>query len=366
MMLFVLIFFVLLVVLASLYVNLHPTFGGNTDKDQKKTYHTFNNFQNGKFVNQVPTNMNMSMSTILSLLKDSMKGNKDRKPKEVLSVTPLVRKKINSKEDFLTWFGHSTFLLGLDGKKILIDPMFGPSPSPVSFLGSKRYSEEILSVIDDLPFIDTVFITHDHYDHLDYRSIMSLKGKVGHFFVPHGVGVHLLRWGVSREKITEMNWWDEVEWEGITVSAVPSQHFSGRGLRNRDSSLWVGWVLLGKKNKLYISGDGGYGHHFKQIGEKYGPFDLTLIEGGQYDRRWSEIHMKPEDSVQAHLDVKGKYMMLTHWGAFTLAHHSWTDPIERALIKAKEKEVNMITPKIGEVILLDEINEFPTTSWWDK
>jgi L-ascorbate metabolism protein UlaG (beta-lactamase superfamily) len=349
-----------------LFVNLHPTFGGNPSKGDKEIYRHFENYRNGKFMNQNPTNMSMSVSTIFSLMKDSMIGKNNRNPKSPISISPLNWDKIKSNQDSLTWFGHSTFLLSVDNKKILLDPMFGPSPSPVSYVGSKRYSEDLLYIIDELPLIDAVLITHDHYDHLDYKSILRLKDKVGQFFVPHGVAAHLQRWGVEAERISELNWWDEIEWQGLTIASVPSQHFSGRGLRNRDTTLWTGWVIFGEKNRIYTSGDGGYGPHFKQIGEKYGHFDLTLVEGGQYDKRWSSIHMMPEEAVQAHLDVKGKNMMLIHWAAFTLAYHGWTDPIERAIREAKERDVRLISPSIGETIVLNGSITVDDSLWWKE
>jgi L-ascorbate metabolism protein UlaG (beta-lactamase superfamily) len=348
-----------------LFLNLHPVFGGSISKTDQDRYRYFDHYKNGKFVNLSPIDMKMSVSMILSLMKDSLTGRKDRNPTNIIPIS-LDWEKINSNQKSLTWFGHSTFLLSIDHKKILIDPMLGPSPSPVPFIGSKRYSEDLLYIIDELPPIDAVLITHDHYDHLDYPSIIRLKEKVEHFFVPLGVGAHLRRWGITSDRISECNWWDEQVWKGLTIASVPSQHFSGRGVLNRDSTLWNGWVIIGENQRLYTSGDGGFGQHFKEIGEKYGPFYLTLMEGGQYDeKRWSAIHMKPEESVQAHLDVRGKNMMLIHWGAFTLAYHSWTDPVERALRAAKEKEVNIIAPKIGETIDLNGSLPAPN-SWWDS
>jgi L-ascorbate metabolism protein UlaG (beta-lactamase superfamily) len=361
-MLYLLIFLGVLVIGIILFITLHPTFGASPSKQNRESYRNFNHYKNGKFVNQNPTDMKMDLSSILSLMKDSLTGKAERSPSSPIPIS-LKWDKIYSNEDSLTWFGHSTMLLTLDKKKILIDPMFGHSPSPVSFVGTKRYSEDLLDVIEKLPPIDVVLITHDHYDHLDYPSMIRLKNKVRHFFVPLGVAAHLLKWGINEDRITECNWWDEVKWEGLTIASVPSQHFSGRGLFNRNSTLWNGWVILGENHRIYTSGDGGYGPHFKQVGEKYGPFDLTLMEGGQYDRRWSAIHMQPEESVQAHLDVKGKNMMLIHWGAFTLAYHSWTDPVERAISAALEKQVNIIAPRLGETLLLNGNLAAPET-WW--
>ncbi|WHY03109.1 MBL fold metallo-hydrolase [Neobacillus sp. DY30] len=351
-----------LAIVIILFITLHPAFGGSDSKQERERYHNFGHY-NGRFANQSPTDMKMGVSTILSLMKDSLTGKKDRSPTNSIPIS-IDWDKINSTEDSLTWFGHSTMLLTLDKMKILIDPMFGPSPSPVSFVGSKRYSEDLLYVLEKLPQIDLVLITHDHYDHLDYPSIIRLKNKVNHFIVPLGVAAHLKRWGINGNRITECNWWDEVKWESLTVASVPSQHFSGRGLFNRNSTLWNGWVILGGKQRIYTSGDGGYGPHFKRIGEKYGPFDLTLMEGGQYDQRWSAIHMQPEESVQAHLDVKGKDMMLIHWGAFTLAYHTWTDPIDRAIRAAEEKEVTLIAPNLGETVVLN--GSFLRPGYWWK
>lgn len=358
-------FLLLLCVGFILFINIHPTFGRNPSKEQKEVYNKFDNYVNGKFVNQVPTKMNMSASVILSMIKDSISNAKDRNPAGQITVSVIDWNKIKSEEDSLTWFGHSALLLSIDNKKILLDPMLGPIASPSSFAGSKRYSENMLHIIDEMPPIDAVFITHDHYDHLDYPSILKLENKVGHFFVPHGVSAHLIRWGVAKEKITELNWWDETDFQGLIVALTPSKHFSGRGILNRDATLWGGWVILGKHTRLYTSGDGGYGAHFKEIGKKYGPFDIALIDGGQYDRRWSWVHMAPEQAVQAHLDVNGKNMMLMHWGAFTLAYHGWKEPIERALKEAKKAEVNLIAPKIGETILLDVDPYIPPSTWWN-
>ncbi|MGF7036387.1 hypothetical protein J2T17_007450 [Paenibacillus mucilaginosus] len=187
--------------------------------------------------------MDMGVSEYFSMIKDSIAGAKDRNPAGKLPVSVIDWGKMNSVEDSLTWFGHSAFLLSIDNKKILVDPMFGPVASPVSFAGSKRYSEDLLHLLDELPPIDAVFITHDHYDHLDYPSIQKLKGKASHFFVPYGVSTHLIRWGVEEDKITEFNWWDEAEFQGLTVALTPSKHFSGRGFFHRDTTLWGGWVL---------------------------------------------------------------------------------------------------------------------------
>ena len=345
----------------ALFLKLDPAFGGTPTENEKEYYSHLENYSDGKFVNEVPIKNNM-------LDKEKGESSKELKPNGEISVHMIDWNKINSEKDSMTWLGHSAFLLSIDNKKMLVDPMLGPIASPVSFAGIKRYkySQDMLKIIDEMPPIDAVFITHDHYDHLDYQSIIKLKDKVSHFFVPLGVSSHLIRWGVSKEKITEFNWWDEKDYDRLTLALTPSRHFLGRSLFNSNSTLWGGWVILGKNTSLYTSGDGGYGPHFKEIGKKYGPFDMTLIEGGQYDKRWADVHMAPEQSVQANLDVGGKNMMLMHWAAFTLANHDWRDPIERALKEAKKAEVNLITPQIGETVIFGSDLNNLHSSWWDN
>lgn len=348
-----------------LFLNLDPSFGSNPSKEQQELYETFDNYEDGKFVNLPITNSTGSIDSPTAVEISNLAAS-EKAPSNQLAVSEIDWAKINGAEDSLTWLGHSAFILSLDQKKILIDPMLGPRASPVSFIGPKRYSEDMLKMIEEMPPIDAVFITHDHYDHLDYQSIKKLTGKVAHFFVPYGVSNHLVQWGIPKEQITELNWWDETEFEGLTIALTPAKHFSGRGIFNRNSTLWGGWVILGQQTRFYTSGDGGYEAHFKEIGDKYGPFDLALIEGGQYDKRWPESHMLPEESVQANIDLQGKHMFLTHWGAFTLARHGWTEPIERAIQAAQQNDVLLIAPQIGETVGMDGSPDAPISAWWKK
>ena len=357
---YLLVLIVVLAVVLTLFINLSPTFGSNPSKEQEELYSSFDNYEDGEFVNQPST----IPAGSIDIPSDSDYAGGETRPSDQLPVAEVDWNKINGEEDSLTWLGHSTFIVSLDNKKILIDPMLGPRASPVSFIGPKRYSEDIMGIIEELPPIDAVFITHDHYDHLDYQSIKGLKSKVAHFFVPYGVSNHLIQWGVSEENITELNWWDETEFHGLTVALTPSKHFSGRGILNHNSTLWGGWVILGDQTRFYTSGDSGYDGHFKEIGDRYGPFDIALIEGGQYDERWPDSHMLPEESVQASIDLQGEQMILTHWGAFTLARHGWAEPIERASAAASEKDVDLIAPQIGETIPMDGKLSVPGSAWW--
>lgn len=364
---YLLIILLLLIVAVVLFLNLNPAFGGSPTKEEKETYKNLDNYAEGKFINSLPTKLLTSSSNGSEEPKSSKEKPKDISPSVEIPIEHIDWNKINSNQDSFTWLGHSTFLVNIDDKKILLDPMLGPIASPVSFVGVKRYkySEDMMKIIEKLPNIDAVVISHDHYDHLDYESILKLKNKVAHFLVPLGVGAHLVSWGVPKEKITEYNWWDEKSYEGLTFTLAPSRHFSGRGLFNRNSTLWGGWVILGKNTRLYYSGDGGYGPHFKEIGEKYGPFDITLIEGAQYDKRWANSHMMPEQAIQANLDVQGKNMMLMHWGAFTLANHGWKEPVKRGIKEAEKTGVNLVVPKIGETVPLGSEIQSVDSSWWD-
>ncbi|MED2935153.1 MBL fold metallo-hydrolase, partial [Bacillus wiedmannii] len=208
-----------------------------------------------------------------------------------------------------------------------------------------------------------IIISHNHYDHLNYKSIMLLKDRAKHFYVPTGVAQYLIKWGVSPSKISEHNWWDEIAFDNIKLVCAPARHFSGRSMTDRDRSLWCSWLILGQETKVFFSGDSGYAPHFKEIGDKYGPFDLTLMECGQYDLRWSAIHMLPEETVQAHIDVKGELLLPIHWGAFTLALHEWSDPIERVTKEAKRLGVKIVTPQIGESTTLKS-TDYPSSDWW--
>jgi L-ascorbate metabolism protein UlaG (beta-lactamase superfamily) len=346
-----------------IFLKLNRSFGGNPSKNEKEYYKTLENYVDGKFINKVPISNNF---TISSKVKETRESKKELKPSAEISIHGFEWNKINSEKDNMTWLGHSAFLLSIDNKKILVDPMLGPIASPFSFVGVKRYkySQNILHIIDEMPLIDVVLITHDHYDHLDYQSIKKLDSKVLHFIVPLGVGSHLIRWGVSEERITELNWWEEINHKGLNLALTPSRHFSGRAVFNTNSTLWGGWAILGRNTRLFISGDGGYGPHFKEIGDKYGPFNMTLMEGAQYDRRWENVHMIPEQSVQANLDLKGENMMLMHWGGFRLANHDWREPIERALKEANKTGINLITSEIGETVLFDSDLNKQVSSWW--
>ena len=348
-----------------LFVNLSPQFGKSPTKEQKATYAKTGHYKEGKFVNDTRTEMDIHFwPTLKKMLNPQAKRSpKINIPVDKIDSLEIVNHQANITQ--LTWFGHSAFLLELDGKKLLLDPMFGESPSPVPMLAGKRYSKELPIAVEKLPFIDAVIFSHDHYDHLDYGSIQKLKDKVGQWFTPLGVGNHLIEWGVPEQNVHQLNWWDDIKIDQIELVCTPARHFSGRGLTDRNTTLWASWVIKGTNENIYFSGDGGYGQHFKEIGKKYGPFDISMMECGQYNQDWHAIHMMPEETAQAAVDLKSKLFMPIHWGAFTLAFHNWTDPAERVTKAAKELNQPITTPKIGEPVIIGAI-DYPTARWWEN
>lgn len=362
----ILLIVVAIIVVVFLVINYYPTFGGKASKEKRRSFEQSRNYRDGKFRNQITTEMDSGFANTLSIARDFIKGNPNAKPSSPLPMG-TVEHPGNQQQDGnqakVTWFGHSALMVEVDGKVLLLDPMLGQVSSPFPPIGTKRYSTTLPIEIEQLPVIDAVLFSHDHYDHLDYGTIKKIKDKVKHFFVPLGVGSHLERWGVDPSRITEHDWWDESEFHGLIFACTPSRHFSGRNLTDRDSTLWCSWVIEGQDAKVYFSGDSGYGPHFAEIGEAYGPFDITLMECGQYDGRWAAIHMMPEETVQAHVDLQGKVMIPIHWAGFTLSLHDWYEPVERAMKAAQEQGVRMTTPKIGETVVVESA-EHPVAAWW--
>lgn len=346
-----------------IFLNVNPQFGGKASDKQKREYTQSGHYVNGKFVNESETKMDINFRKMISEMR---KRSAHRKPGSALPVEKLDPDKLATPDKNITkliWFGHSAFLLQLDGKNILIDPMFGEAATPLPWSGPKRFEGELPIEIEDLPGIDAIILSHDHYDHLDYESIQKLKDKTGEYYVPLGVGNHLRKWGIASEKIHELNWWDSIYLDETELVCTPARHFSGRGLLDRNTTLWASWVIAGEQNRIFFSGDSGYGDHFRKIGESYGPFDIALMECGQYNKNWQAIHMMPEKSAQAAIDLKSKAILPIHWGAFTLAFHSWTDPVERVSKKAGELELKLCTPKIGEVVIVGG-EDYPNEKWW--
>lgn len=269
---------------------------------------------------------------------------------------------------FVTWMGHSSVLIQMDGVRILLDPVFTQQVSPVPWIRSiRRFQEQAPAALQKIPSVDVIFLSHDHYDHLDKEAVLQLAGRTQWFAVPLGVRKRLLDWGVDSSKVREYNWWQEDSLQtpsGKTIhfACTPAKHFSGRSLWDRNSTLWASWVLKGAVHRLFYSGDTGYASHFTQIGSHYGPFDLTLMECGQYNDLWKGSHMFPEQTVQAHLEVKGRWLLPVHWGAFSLSSHAWFDPAERVEKASMRHGVALLTPRVGQTLAMDD--EPFTTAWW--
>ena len=295
-----------------------------------------------------------------------IRGVDNAKPQSPVTAKPLDTVfDGNSKQLSMTWLGHSTLLIQMDGVKMITDPVFSKRTSPVSFAGTKAFDYMPNYQLEDLPELDYVLISHDHYDHLDYKTIDYLKNKVKAFVVPLGVAAHLVRWGVIEEKIIELDWYDEAKLEGIKLTSTPARHFSGRGLTNRNSTLWCSYVIQGSSQSVFFSGDSGYGPHFKEIGEKYGPFDYCFMECGQYNPSWADIHMSPEESAQAFVDLKGKNLIPIHWAKFALALHAWTEPAERITKKADELNIKVSLPPVGALVNDETIDSY-SERWWNE
>lgn len=362
----ILIAFLLLITLSMAFYFFHPVFGASQTKEDFKRYSkVFSNIINEKFYNNKNIKENIikkSDKERKSTLKDFL-NSEDKRPQKDLKPNKLNREDINNMKDFdITWFGHSTFLLKLDNKNILYDPMFSERPSPVPFLIDKRYSKELSITPEELPEIDIVFISHDHYDHLDYKSIKKLNKKVKNFYVPLGVKKHLVYWGVEENKITEMTWWEEQKVENLNIVLTPAYHFSGRKIGDRNQTLWGSWLVQYDNKNIYFSGDTGYAQHFEEIYKKYGSIDFALMECGQYNYQWKDIHMHPEETVQASIDLDAKLTMPIHWGAFTLSIHKWNEPVKRFVKEAKNKNKEIIVPQIGEIFNIKE--KYNQKEWW--
>jgi len=323
------------------------------------------NYVDGTFQNQSETPMFTGGGNFFSVMVNFLFVKHDRKEPDF--VLPSIKRDLlvpPSAKPELTWFGHSSYLLQVNGLNILVDPVFSGRTSPVSWAGTKAFAGADVYQASDMPPIDIMVISHDHYDHLDYETILKLKDKVGLFVTSLGVGAHLEYWGVPAEKIKELDWWETAEVNpGVEFTAAPARHFSGRGIV-RNKTLWSSFIFKTGNYNIYIGGDSGQDKHFKKIGDEYGPFDLAILENGQYNAFWSNIHMMPEETAEAAIALKAKVLFPVHWGKFALATHPWDESIGRVLKKAAALNLKVITPIIGEQVILDSI--MPHSSWWVK
>ncbi|MGQ7844023.1 MBL fold metallo-hydrolase [Granulosicoccus sp. 3-233] len=347
---------------------LFPVFGAlpTTEDQQRFSSSRAYNPEIGEFQNrraELVASMQEEME-ILPMLREWFKERPDGQP-----AVPLPERKPDMQQFMapgsdtrIIWFGHSTFLVNMADTIILVDPVFGDTAAPVNFT-AKRFQPPVLP-LEDLPPVDIILISHDHYDHLEAQSVRFFSDKATSFIVPLGVGGHLRRWGVSAERITELDWWQSHDTDGLQFTATPAQHFSGRDGINNNQTLWASWVVASTNSRVFFSGDSGYDTHFADIGERLGPFDLALLENGQYDQSWPYVHMLPAETIQAFRDVKARRLMPVHWGMFELAFHTWYEPVSAVSLLAEQNGIELVTPVLGELITLDE--SLDTLPWWES
>jgi L-ascorbate metabolism protein UlaG (beta-lactamase superfamily) len=320
---------------------------------------------NGKiFINPVPVKL-MKDGTMSDTMWKLISVKEERRPKQKLGPFESDTYRINSANTSglrVTWINHSTVLIEIDGKRFITDPVWSKRASPVFFAGPSRFFDPPLK-LEDLPHLDGVIISHDHYDHLDDKTIKKLADTGVNFFMPLGVGKYFFKWGIRKEHIHEFDWWESIKiGDHHMLTAAPACHFSGRGLFDRNETLWASWIIEGEKHSVYFGGDSGYFPGYKEIGEKYGPFDLVILEIGAYHPNWGAIHLGPVNAVQAQIDLKGKAMLPVHWGTFELAFHAWYAPVEELIAEAEARSVRLILPHPGQTI--SELNKSYNSEWW--
>jgi len=324
-------------------------------------------YRDGRFVNVQPE----APTTIAALgdyLVRQFSGDEVRlppKPLPVLAVDPAALAAAPAPTGLRAfWIGHASSYVEIDGVRVLLDPVFAERVSPLP-VGPRRFHAPPIALAD-LPPIDAVLISHDHYDHLDMATVRHLAARGSRFFVPLGIGAHLERWGVPLAQIEEMEWWQRRTLGAVEIVCTPTRHYSGRSLGDRSATLWSSWSVLGPRHRFFYSGDTGYSTHFAEVGARLGPFDMAFVKIGAYGPgpSWIDIHMPPEQSVQAQRDLRARRMFPVHWSTFNLAYHDWDEPIRRTVAEARRTGVEVVTPRLGEWV--DADREFASTPWWES
>lgn len=363
---FIVAIFAILFFVYILFNNFAPQLGARGTKDFPERIKNSPQFKNGVFVNSVETNVSFSKDQIWPMLKDYIWGKEVRKPLNPIHNIPLSKsnfEKLPAGKTAITWLGHSSFILQTQGCVFMVDPVFSKRASVVSFFGPKQFSYAFPYNASEIPALDAILITHDHYDHLDYKAMLELHGRTKKFYVPLGVKAHLEEWGVEPSKITEMDWWEEVNHnDSILLASTPARHFTGRRANNRFSTLWCSWVVKTGDQRIFFGGDSGMHPSYRDISNKYGPFDITLLECGAYSKYWHDIHSFPAETAAAHSLLNGEVLMPVHWGKFDLSIHGWTNPIDSLVKIAENKNIQLVTPRIGERVVLNET--YPNDFWW--
>ncbi|TLH57243.1 hypothetical protein C1S81_18160 [Mycolicibacterium neoaurum] len=322
------------------------------------------NWRDGVFVNREPASeVQLSREDQFALVRDLLTGGRQQHPPREI---PLVRPAPDTAPADLaaTWYGHSSVMIEVDGYRLLADPVWSERCSPSRVIGPQRLHPVPVD-LDELPAIDAVIISHDHYDHLDIDTIMALaRSQRAKFYVPLGIGAHLRTWGIPAARIVELDWDQSAQLGSLTIVCTPARHFSGRFL-TRNVTLWSSWAVIGPRHRVFFGGDTGYTEGFTGIGDTYGPFDLTLMPIGAYHPGWPDIHMNPEEAVRAHRDVSDTGLLMPiHWATFRLAPHPWSEPVERMLTAAAAEGVAVATPRPGEQVSADTGRSPENQTWW--
>lgn len=355
----------LVVSLLALWIFLHqPQFGKSPSREQLSRIQQSKHYHNGQFHNLEKTPSLTEGYNMGSVLCDFLFKNHPRtKPRHQI---PNIKTHLNDlpiSTDLYAWFGHSSYFLQLGGQRFLIDPVFSGNASPIphsnrSFTGSDAFT------VDDLPEIDYLLITHDHYDHLDYKTIKQLKEKVRKVICGLGVGAHFEHWGYENNQIIELDWDEKCKLANdIQLTTTTARHFSGRSLK-RNATLWLSYILETDQIKIFLGGDSGWGTHFQKIGEKYGPFDIGILENGQYDAKWRYIHLLPEELIRTASDLGLKRVIPVHHSKFKLANHPWDEPMRKAVELSQHANFELLTPKIGEVVYFNRTSQ-KFDRWWE-
>ncbi len=342
---------------------MQPQFGKLPSGERQKRIERSPNYKDGHFQNLSHTpNLKEGVSMARVFYEFFFNKSKRTKPKNPLPSQKVNLHGLTPDENVVVWFGHSSYFMQVDGKKILVDPVFSGNASPVKFTTKAFAGADVYSV-GDMPEIDILIITHDHWDHMDYETILKLKPKVKKVVTGLGTALHLEVWGYNMAVVEEKDWNETIDLDrGFTLYTTPARHFAGRTF-TRNKAMWMSFVLQTPSYKIFIGGDSGYDFFFKEIGNKFGPFDFAILECGQYNEYWHYIHMLPEEVVTAAHDLKAKYLLPVHWAKFSLGLHDWDEPIKRVTVAAEKQGMPIITPMIGEKINLDDPQVF--RKWWE-
>lgn len=339
-----------------------PSFGHTPRGKRLERVQKSSNYRNGEFRNLSPTEQITSGKSKFSTMFNFLFRNVDElHPKENLPVVKTDLKSIGRNEDIMVWMGHSSLFIQTDGKRFLIDPTL-VSAAPISFV-NKPFKGTDIYAPDDIPDIDYLIITHDHYDHLDYKTVKQIKNRIGKIICPLGVGEHLEYWGFPADNIIELDWNENTAPDStFTIHCLPARHFSGRSI-TPNQTLWASFMLQTPTQNIYLSGDGGYDSHFTDISKQFPNIDLAIIENGQYNEDWKFIHLMPTDLVQAIKDLNPKKVFTIHNSKYALSKHSWHEPLDNIYNAAKQGSLNLITPMIGEAVHLNDTTQV-FKEWW--